>query len=224
MSLVPTRPSRRTFLKHSAALSGVFVLGIQGTNAVAADAAEVTHWVVIAPDDTVTIRIARSELGQGTFTGLAQLVAEELGCEWSKVRAEYADVNEHIRRNKIWKDMSTGGSRGIRDSHDYVRKGGAAARMMLIAAAAQRWGVPVTECRAERGVVIHSSGKTLRYGELATLASTLPVPENPPLKSPKECALTYQPRSMARKCMPRMFGYPACCMPPYCKARCSVDS
>jgi isoquinoline 1-oxidoreductase beta subunit len=186
MSLVPTRPSRRTFLKQSAALSGVFVLGIQGTNAVAADAAEVTHWVVIAPDDTVTIRIARSELGQGTFTGLAQLVAEELGCEWSKVRAEYADVNEHIRRNKIWKDMSTGGSRGIRDSHDYVRKGGAAARMMLIAAAAQRWGVPVTECRAERGVVIHSSGKTLRYGELATLASTLPVPENPPLKSPKE--------------------------------------
>nr|NDG07879.1 twin-arginine translocation signal domain-containing protein [Oxalobacteraceae bacterium] len=103
MSLVPTRPSRRTFLKQSAALSGVFVLGIQGTNAVAADAAEVTHWVVIAPDDTVTIRIARSELGQGTFTGLAQLVAEELGCEWSKVRAEYADVNEHIRRNKIWK-------------------------------------------------------------------------------------------------------------------------
>jgi isoquinoline 1-oxidoreductase beta subunit len=102
------------------------------------------------------------------------------------VRPEYADVNEHIRRNKIWKDMSTGGSRGIRDSHDYVRKGGAAARMMLIAAAAQQWNVPVSECRAENGQVIHSSGKTLRYGELAALASTLPVPENPPLKSPKD--------------------------------------
>ena len=185
MSLAPTRPSRRTFLKQSAALSGAFVLGIQGA-AANPGAAEVTHWVVIAPDDTVTIRIARSELGQGTFTGLAQLVAEELACDWSKVRPEYADVNEHIRRNKIWKDMSTGGSRGIRDSHDYVRKGGAAARMMLIAAAAQQWEVPVSECRAENGQVIHSSGKKLRYGELAALASTLPVPENPSLKNPKD--------------------------------------
>ena len=184
MSHVPARPARRTFLKQSAALGGALMLGIEGASAMGG--AEVTHWLVIAPDDTVTIRIARSELGQGTFTGLAQLVAEELGCDWSKVRAEYADVNEHIRRNKIWKDMSTGGSRGIRDSHEYVRKGGAAARMMLIAAAAQQWGVPVAECRAAQGVVTHSSGKTLRYGELAALASTLPVPENPPLKSPKD--------------------------------------
>ena len=85
MSIVPTRPSRRTFLKQSAALSGAFVLVIQGA-AANQGAAEVTHWVVIAPDDTVIIRIARSELGQGTFTGLAQLVAEELACDWSKVR------------------------------------------------------------------------------------------------------------------------------------------
>ncbi len=191
MSFAPTRPSRRTFLKQSAALGGAFVLGIQGQAAAAASAAgpEVTHWVVIEPDDTVIIRIARSELGQGTFTGLAQLVAEELGCDWSKVRPEYADVNEHMRRKKVWKDMSTGGSRGIRDSHEYVRKGGAAAREMLVAAAAQQWQVPASECRAENSVVTHPSGKSARYGELAALASTMPVPENPSLKDPKDWKL-----------------------------------
>lgn len=185
MSLAPHSPARRTFLKQSSALAGAFVLGIQG-EAFAADAPEVTHWVVIHPDDTVVIRIARSELGQGSFTGLAQLVAEELDCDWSKVRPEYADVNEHMRRNKIWKDMSTGGSRGIRDSNEYVRKGGAAARMMLVAAAAQQWNVPASECSARNGVVTHPSGKQARYGELATLAATMPMPDNPPLKAAKD--------------------------------------
>lgn len=184
----PARPSRRTFLKQSAALGGAFVLGIQGGEAAAAGNAgpEVTHWVVIEPDDTVIIRIARSELGQGSFTGLAQLVAEELACDWNKVRPEYADVNEHIRRKKIWKDMSTGGSRGIRDSHEYVRKGGAAAREMLVAAAAQQWQVPASECSAANSVVTHPSGKRARFGELAALASTMPMPDNPRLKDPKD--------------------------------------
>lgn len=183
----PSHPSRRTFLKQSAALGGAFVLGIQGSTAAAGNAGpEVTHWVVIEPDDTVIIRIARSELGQGSFTGLAQLVAEELACDWSKVRPEYADVNEHMRRKKVWKDMSTGGSRGIRDSHEYVRKGGAAAREMLIAAAAQEWKVPASECSAANSIVTHPSGKRARFGELAALASTMPVPENPPLKDPKD--------------------------------------
>ncbi len=192
MQSAPIRPSRRHFLKQSAALGGAFVLGIQGHASAATGTTigpEVTHWVVIDPDDTVVIRIARSELGQGTFTGLAQLVAEELGCDWSKVKPEYADVNEHMRRKKVWKDMSTGGSRGIRDSHEYVRKGGAAAREMLVAAAAQQWQVPASECRAENSVVSHPSGKRARYGELAALASTMPVPENPPLKDPKDWKL-----------------------------------
>ena len=129
MTRTPDQPNRRTFLKQSAALTGAFVLGVKGSAFAAADGLgpEVTHWVVIHADDTVVIRIARSELGQGTFTGLAQLVAEELECDWSKVRPEYADVNMHMRRNRIFKDMSTGGSRGIRDSNEYVRKGGAAA-------------------------------------------------------------------------------------------------
>lgn len=184
----PARPTRRTFLKQSATLTGAFILGVQATPSLAAasGAPEVTHWVVIQPDDTVIIRIARSELGQGTFTGLAQLVAEELECDWSKVRPEYADVNEHMRRKKIWKDMSTGGSRGIRDSHEYVRKGGAAAREMLIAAAAQQWSVPASECMAHKSVVTHPSGKSATYGQLASLASTMPMPADPKLKDPKD--------------------------------------
>lgn len=188
MSVAPLSHPRRTFLKQSVAISGAFVLGIQGKSATAGTAKgpEVTHWVMIQPDDTVIIRIARSELGQGTFTGLAQLVAEELECDWSKVRPEYADVNEHMRRKKIWKDMSTGGSRGIRDSHEYVRKGGAAAREMLIAAAAQQWEVPASECRAQNSVVTHPSGQRASYGQLAALAGTLPIPEDPKLKDPKD--------------------------------------
>ena len=99
-------------------------------------AAEVNAWVVIQPDDTVIIRIARSEMGQGTLTGLAQLVAEELECDWSKVTTEYPTPGENLARNRVWGNYSTGGSRGIRESHEYVRKGGATAREMLIAAAA----------------------------------------------------------------------------------------
>jgi isoquinoline 1-oxidoreductase beta subunit len=195
MSAVSKPSARRTFLKQSAALSGAFVLGLQagasGT-AIAAEASgapEVTHWIVIQPDDTVIIRIARSELGQGSFTGLAQLVAEELECDWNKVKPEYADVNMHMRRNRIFKDMSTGGSRGIRDSHEYVRQGGAAAREMLIAAAAQQWNVPASECSVSKGVVTHPSGKTARYGELAGVAATMPVPTAPRLKDPKNWKL-----------------------------------
>ena len=190
MAAAPQLSARRTFLKQSAVIGGAFVLGLQtGTAAMAAEsggAPEVTHWIVIQPDDTVIIRIARSELGQGSFTGLAQLVAEELECDWDKVRPEYADVNMHMRRNRIFKDMSTGGSRGIRDSHEYVRQGGAAAREMLVAAAAQQWQVPASECSVSKGVVTHPSGKSARYGELAGIASTLPVPTAPSLKDKKD--------------------------------------
>src|SRR5260370_28375959 len=130
---------RRDFLVKSAAATGALVIGFKLPGAArAAEGAtqvpEVTHWIVIQPDDTVVIRIARSELGQGTFTGLAQLGAEELECDWSKVRPEYADVNEHVPRHRIFNVMSTGGSRCIRDSQEYVRQGGAATREMLVAA------------------------------------------------------------------------------------------
>jgi isoquinoline 1-oxidoreductase beta subunit len=185
---------RRDFLVKTAVATGALVIGFKLPGAAraaegAAQTPEVTHWIVIQPDDTVVIRIARSELGQGTFTGLAQLVAEELECDWSKVRPEYADVNEHVRRNRIFKDMSTGGSRGIRDSQEYVRQGGAAAREMLVAAAAQEWGVPASECKAAKGVITHSSGKRTTFGKVAAAASRLEIPKEPKLKDKKDWKL-----------------------------------
>jgi isoquinoline 1-oxidoreductase subunit beta len=188
------RIERREFLVKSAALSGALALGVRlpgfAQAAEAAQAPEITHWIVIQPDDTVVIRIARSELGQGTFTGLAMLVAEELECDWSKVRAEYADVNQHVRRNRIFGSMSTGGSRGIRDSQDYVRKGGAAAREMLVAAAAQQWGVPASECSVAKGVIAHApSNRSTTFGKVAAAASQLEVPKEPKLKDPSQWKL-----------------------------------
>ena len=134
----------------------------------AADGApEVNAWVVIRPDDTVVIRIARSEMGQGTLTGLAQLVAEELECDWSKVTTEFPTPGQNVARKRAWGDFSTGGSRGIRTSQEYVRKGGAAARMMLIQAAANEWKVPASECSAANSVITHTAVGThhhLRQG------------------------------------------------------------
>jgi isoquinoline 1-oxidoreductase beta subunit len=194
MTIQTFEQGRRDFLVKSAATTGALVIGFKLPGAaLAADGAsqtpEVTHWIVIQPDDTVIIRIARSELGQGTFTGLAQLVAEELECDWSKVRPEYADVNEHVRRNRIFKDMATGGSRGIRESQEYMRKGGAAAREMLVAAAAQQWGVPASECKVAASVITHPSGKRTTFGKVAAAASKLEIPADPKLKDSKDWKL-----------------------------------
>src|SRR3954463_2004460 len=137
--------SRREFLKASAAAGGGVALEFSIASPALAQATrnpvEVTHWIVIQPDDRVIIRVARSEMGQGSLTGLCQLVAEELECDWGKVSAEFASPNEHIRRKRIWGSMSTGGSAGIRTSHEYLRKSGAQARAMLVSAAAQQWNV-----------------------------------------------------------------------------------
>src|SRR6202008_2848394 len=121
----------------------------------------------IRPDDTTVVRIARSEMGQGTLTGLAQLVAEELEADWSKVTTEYPTPGESVKRKRVWGDFSTGGSPGHRMSHEYVRKGGAAARMMLIQAAANEWKVPASECTAANSVITHTpSGRTTTYGKV----------------------------------------------------------
>jgi isoquinoline 1-oxidoreductase beta subunit len=192
---------RRGFI--ASAVAGAFSLGWGipgGTAAQAADAgigvgSEVGIWAVIHPDDTVVVRIARSEMGQGTFTGLAQLVADELDADWKFVRAEYISPQVNLAAKRAWGDMSTGGSRGIRGSVDYVRKGGAVARAMLISAAASRWNVPVSECRAEMSVVTHTpTGRTLRYGELAADAAKLPVPTDVKVKDPAQWTIIGQPK------------------------------
>ena len=186
-------PNRRDFILRTTALGGVVMVGAPfWSEALAAhhEGVEVTHWIVIRPDDTITIRIARSELGQGSFTGLAMLVAEELQCDWNKVQPEYADVNEHVRRNRIWGNMSTGGSRAIRDSQEYLRKAGASAREMLVAAAAKELGVPASELSVANGVITHkASNRSTTFGKVAGAASKLEVPKEPKLKDPKDWTL-----------------------------------
>jgi isoquinoline 1-oxidoreductase beta subunit len=183
--------SRRSFLSSAAAAGGLtlgFRIPVGTTSALADDAApEINAWVLIKPDDTVVIRIARSEMGQGTLTGLSQLVAEELDCDWSKVTTEYPTPGENVARKRVWGNFSTGGSRGIRESHEYVRKGGAAARMMLVAAAAAEWKVPPGECSAADGIVKHAgSGRTVTYGKVAAAAAKLDPPTEIKLKDPKD--------------------------------------
>jgi isoquinoline 1-oxidoreductase beta subunit len=182
--------TRRQFLASSAAggLSLAFHLPFASEAlAQGAGTPEVNAWVVVRPDDTVVVRIARSEMGQGTLTGLAQMVAEELGCDWAKVTTEQPTPGENLARKRIWGNFSTGGSRGIRESQDYVRKGGAAARMMLVQAAANEWGVPAAQCSVNKGVISHAaSGRSTTYGKVAAAAAKLNPPTEVPLKDTKD--------------------------------------
>ena len=190
---------RRSFIVGTAAVGGGLALGLNipfGGSVVRAQdgSPEITAWVVIRPDDTVVIRIARSEMGQGTLTGLAQMVAEELECDWSKVTTEYPTPGQSVARKRVWGDFSTGGSRGIRQSHEYVRKGGATARVMLVQAAANAWGVPASECSAANSVVTHRpSGRTTTYGKVAEAAAKLTPPADVALKDPKDWKLIGKP-------------------------------
>ena len=190
---VTPKLNRRAFVIGTVAAGAGLTLGLDipfgGPTVVrAADGSpEVNAWVVIRPDDTVVIRIARSEMGQGTLTGLAQLVAEELECDWSKVTTEYPTPGQSVARKRAWGDFGTGGSRGIRTSHEYVRKGGATARMMLVQAAANEWKVPVAECTASNSVITHTpSGKTTTYGKVVEAAAKLEPPAEVKLKDPKD--------------------------------------
>jgi isoquinoline 1-oxidoreductase subunit beta len=192
--------NRRAFVIGTAAAGAGLALGLDlpfGGPAVvrAADGSpEVNAWVVIRPDDTVVIRIARSEMGQGTLTGLAQLVAEELECDWSKVTTEFPTPGQSVARKRAWGDFSTGGSRGIRSSQDYVRKGGATARVMLIQAAANEWKVPASECTAANSVITHTpSGRTTTYGKVVEAAAKLEPPADVKLKDPKDWKIAGKP-------------------------------
>jgi isoquinoline 1-oxidoreductase beta subunit len=196
--------SRRKFVVGSAAAGGGLALGFNlplGFGAAMAQGAatngtEVNIWVAIKPDDTCVIRIARSEMGQGTITGLAQLVAEELECDWKQVTTEQITPGTNLARKRAWGEMGTGGSRGIRTSQDYVRRGGAAARIMLLQAAADEWKVPVGELKVANGVITHAaSQRSVSYGKIATAAAKIepPDPKSIKLKDPKDWTIAGKP-------------------------------
>ncbi len=197
--------NRRKFILHSVAAAGgglalgfnlPFGLSTADAQTAAAAGAEINAWVFVKPNDTCVIRIARSEMGQGTLTGLAQLVVEELECDWKKVATEQFTAGQNLARKRVWGEMSTGGSRGIRISQDYVRRGGAAARMMLLQAAADQWNVPVGEVTVANGVITHAaSQRSTTYGKVAGAAARLtpPDPNSIKLRDPKEWKIAGKP-------------------------------
>ena len=182
--------TRREFVKTGAGLVIAFHLppgAAPGSSPTAAGAGFAPNaWLRVGTDGIVTLTVDKSEMGQGPHTALAMILAEELEADWSKVR-----VGPMPENPAAWsRPMSTGGSRSVRSSWEPLRKAGASARQMLVAAAAQTWGVEPADCRAEQGTVVHpSSGRRLTFGGLAQKASRLPVPDSPPLKDPKDFRL-----------------------------------
>ncbi|MGB0866757.1 MAG: molybdopterin cofactor-binding domain-containing protein [Granulosicoccaceae bacterium] len=173
--------TRRGFLKLVAVSGAGLAVGVAPAQA-DSETAEVSQhmanaFVRIGSDDTVTVVIKHLEMGQGTYTGLATLVAEELDADWSKVRAESAPADAAKYKNLFFGMQGTGGSTAIANSYMQMRQAGAAARAMLVAAAAQQWGVPAEEISIADSVLSHASGKSARFGELAEAAATQAIPE-----------------------------------------------
>jgi isoquinoline 1-oxidoreductase subunit beta len=196
-----TTLSRRRFITTALTAAGGFALGIgiEGPTEAASlgvrpwgDEAkrypgEINAWVVIEPDDTVIIRYGRAEMGQGSFTALPQILAEELECDWAFVKPEYASANRNLKENKVYGSLATGGSRAVRETGVMVQQAGASARERLIAAAAKRWNVPASECAAAMSKVTHNpTGRTFRFGELAVDAAAVKLDKEPALKRPDQ--------------------------------------
>jgi isoquinoline 1-oxidoreductase beta subunit len=199
--IVSTTLSRRHFIVTLASAAGGLALGIGAAPRWAEAAAVATQpwddnaydpndidaWIAIDPDDSVLIRYQRSEMGQGSMTAVPMMLAEELQCDWSKVRVEYASPNRNVRENKVYGDMFSNGSRSIKGSQQKVQQVGASARERLIAAAAARWNVVPQECSAASSVVTHTAtGRTLRYGELAADAAKIKLAKEPAIKTPDQ--------------------------------------
>jgi isoquinoline 1-oxidoreductase beta subunit len=212
-SRVASTLSRRHFILTAATAAGGFMIGIGAApgraraatvpaqpwnddNATAAN--EIDAWIAIDPDDSILIRYQRSEMGQGSMTALPMMITEELQCDWSKVRIEYASPNRNLRENKVYgQSMRSAGSQTVRGSQKLVQQVGASARERLITAAAARWNVPISECSAAQSVVTHNpSGRTLRYGELAADAAKIKLAAEPAIKTPAQ--FTFIPRPLPR--------------------------
>jgi isoquinoline 1-oxidoreductase beta subunit len=203
--------SRRDFIFTAASAAGGLVLGIGAAPSSARAASiseqpwndneyaphEIDAWIAIDPDDSILIRYQRSEMGQGSMTALPMMITEELQCDWSKVRIEYASSNRNLRENRVYGNMYSHGSFSVRESQKKVQQVGASARERIIAAAAARWKVSTSECLAAQSVVTHRpSGRTLRYGELAAAAAKVKLAKEPAIKTPAQ--FTFLPRRMPR--------------------------
>ena len=192
---------RRGFLKTGAAGAAGLVIGFYlpgrfetlAASPAGPTPAQLNAWMLISPDNTVKIMIDKSEMGQGILTALCMIAAEELECDWKKIRTEFAPAAKEYF-NPAFGMQGTGGSSSVRSSWDPMRKAGAAARDMLLQAAAQKWGVDKSACRAENGVIFHDATKRkLTYGSVAEAASKLPVPQDVPLKDPKQYRIVGKP-------------------------------
>ena len=204
-----TNLTRRHFILTATSAAGGLMLGV-GAAPMTAEAAtvvarpwnednghaanEVDAWIAIDPDDSILIRYQRAEMGQGSMTALPMIITEELHCDWSKVRIEYASPNRNIRENKVYGDMFSNGSRSVRASQKKMQQVGASARERLIAAAAARWSVPASECTAASSVVTHGpTGQTLRYGELTADAAKVKLAQEPAIKTPDQFTFIGKP-------------------------------
>ncbi len=194
---------RRSFLVGTGVAGGGLALGLaipfaRGSAAPSKGAgagSDVTCWVVVAPDNTVIIRVAHAEMGQGALTGLAMLVAEELECDWTTVKTEFVSATENLRLDEIWGDLSTGASRSIASSQEELRRAGATAREMLIAAAAARWRVAAADCSAQQSMIVHRpSGRSLTFGAVADDAAKIAPPADVAVKPPSAWKLAGTPR------------------------------
>ena len=196
-SPIDKKVSRRALIKSSATATGGLLLAFHLPSFSKArpfesyleSAEEINAWLTIGIDDTITIRVAQAEMGQGVFTSLPMIVAEELEADWRKVRAEYADVNRSIRQDRIYRMMDTGGSRAVRRSREYLQQAGAEARERLIKAAAEQWLVSPDECYADYGRIYHKgSGRSTNYGAVAADAAKVSV-VGVRIKTPEEFEL-----------------------------------
>ena len=188
--------SRRVFLKKTATLGAGFTLSmslptvalaeaVAGSVLTGQDDIVANAFVRISPDNVVTIIIKHAELGQGSYTGLATIAAEEMDADWAQIVSEAAPANKIIYSNLLFGAQITGGSTSIANSYTQMRQAGASARHLLISAAAQKWQVPAREISVSKGVVSHASGRSASFGDLAEAAATQDVPENVSLKDPK---------------------------------------
>src|SRR6201993_908769 len=201
--------TRRHFILTATSAAGGLMIGIGAAPAIAEAATVVAQpWNEdnayaaneidarsgIDPDDSVLIRYQRSEMGQGSMTALPMIITEELHCDWSKVRIEYASHNRNLRENNVYGGMFSNGSRSVRASQKKLQQVGASARERLIAAAASRWNVPASECTAASSVVTHGpTGQSLRYGELTADAAKVKLAREPAIKTPDQFTFIGKP-------------------------------